>query len=863
MFRFRRYRVYLIFSIISILAIIHFSGLSSSSSYAPSVPVLKPGRPQSQPGQPQPPARGEEKQQKPIPPPAPPKPENGQGLLPGAKAVTSTVVNAAKETPPAAIPLPSPVDDIPNSQIIEPEGKGRQEVEEEEEEDKGESNRARWEKQPEHFPVASTDVIPLPTGAPKKLPKIQFDFPAESAQAKESREQRLAQIKSSLKHSWDGYRKRAWTHDEVRPQSGGFRDPFMGWGATLVDSLDTLWIAGMKEEFEEAVRAVGKIDFKTSKRNDIPLFETVIRYLGGLIGAYDISDGQYRTLLDKAIELAEILMGAFDTPNRMPVTYYMWAPQFASQRHRSGTRVVLAELGSLSVEFTRLAQITENNRYYDAIARITDALEKWQPDTSIPGLWPSFLDASGCKEVKKNKKNKNKKPVEQSPDSPRSTPQANDHQKRDKSEPDGEPLLPGEEPANYGGGASLPSINTAPPSKLNMPSKPAQHQDAGFDGDCEDQGLTYPPGVLSATYTLASLADSTYEYLPKTYALLGGLNEQYKNMYKQARDATMKYVAFRPMLPDSKDILFIADVTTSLMEGGDSDFRYNYHPSHLGCFVGGMFGVGSKLFGLDQDLEIAAKMADACVWAYNATTSHIMPEGFTVLPCKDIKECEWNQTAYNHAVYPYTVNKSGKESLTVRKGGKEAGINPTATHRPEALPTAPYPDKQKMGRYQKIQSPTGVGGIIAKRKDTAETPIPDRVVADLSKPVPGGAAVATSTAMSHAQLADMHIRDERIPPGMTKITSSKYILRPEAIESVFIMYRITGDEAWREKGWDMFKAIERATKTQFGSSAIDDVTSNEPVFQDEMESFWIGETLKYFYLLFSDPDVVSLDDYVL
>ena len=32
---------------------------------------------------------------------------------------------------------------------------------------------------------------------------------------------------------------------------------------------------------------------------------------------------------------------------------------------------------------------------------------------------------------------------------------------------------------------------------------------------------------------------------------------------------------------------------------------------------------------------------------------------------------------------------------------------------------------------------------------------------------------------------------------------------------------------------------------------------------DDMESYWFAETLKYFYLLFSEPDFISLDDYVL
>ena len=77
------------------------------------------------------------------------------------------------------------------------------------------------------------------------------------------------------------------------------------------------------------------------------------------------------------------------------------------------------------------------------------------------------------------------------------------------------------------------------------------------------------------------------------------------------------------------------------------------------------------------------------------------------------------------------------------------------------------------------------------------------------------------------------------------------------------MYRITGDDYWREKGWEMFTSIHKYTASEFGASAIEDVTSETPLPMDEMESFWLAETLKYFYLLFSDPSVVSLDDYVL
>ena len=61
----------------------------------------------------------------------------------------------------------------------------------------------------------------------------------------------------------------------------------------------------------------------------------------------------------------------------------------------------------------------------------------------------------------------------------------------------------------------------------------------------------------------------------------------------------------------------------------------------------------------------------------------------------------------------------------------------------------------------------------------------------------------------------------------------------------------------------MFEAIKNATASNYGAAAVLDVTSDTPVTLDEMESFWLAETLKYFYLLFSDPEWISLDDYVL
>ncbi|KAL4781866.1 glycoside hydrolase [Aspergillus varians] len=104
--------------------------------------------------------------------------------------------------------------------------------------------------------------------------------------------------------------------------------------------------------------------------------------------------------------------------------------------------------------------------------------------------------------------------------------------------------------------------------------------------------------------------------------------------------------------------------------------------------------------------------------------------------------------------------------------------------------------------------------------------------------------------------------------------------RPETVESLFYMYRITGDETYRHWGWEMFKSFIKHTaileksshyETEAGDATVYRITSftslanvnvDPPVHRDNMESFWMSETLKYFYLLFSDRDFISLEENV-
>ncbi|KAF7524297.1 hypothetical protein G7054_g11465 [Neopestalotiopsis clavispora] len=89
--------------------------------------------------------------------------------------------------------------------------------------------------------------------------------------------------------------------------------------------------------------------------------------------------------------------------------------------------------------------------------------------------------------------------------------------------------------------------------------------------------------------------------------------------------------------------------------------------------------------------------------------------------------------------------------------------------------------------------------------------------------------------------------------------------RPETVESLFYMWRITGERKYRDWGWEMFKSFMNYTAVEDGGGFTSLSNANEipPTTRDNMESFWLAETLKYFYLLFSPDDLLPLDKVVI
>ncbi|KAK7221491.1 hypothetical protein V2G26_009494 [Clonostachys chloroleuca] len=502
-----------------------------------------------------------------------------------------------------------------------------------------------WSKFEQFHPVES--INPLPTDRPQRLPPVQ----AEQSFFKhtELTEQRRAAVRDEFLRSYNAYKEFAWLMDELAPLSGTGKTTFGGWAATLVDSLDTLWIMGLKKEFHEATIAVSAMDFSVTKERGINVFETTIRHLGGLLGAYDLSSEP--TLLQKAREVGEMLYVAFDTPNRLP-GFWLNFEDARNGRQVAGTNDPSASPASLTLEMTRLSQITGDPKFYDAADRVIRFLDRVQNETELPGMWPLTVN----------------------------------------------------------------------------------FQDETAEGD---------------TFSIGALADSLYEYLPKMHALLGGVDPMYERLYLTSADAVMNNLLYRPMVPDNADILIAGDVWAN-----SQGMSLNPESQHLSCFAGGMFALGGRLAGNDSHVEVGKKLARGCGWVYNAFPTGVMPEIYGMIPCGSAELCEWDESKW----------------------------------KPE---------------------------------------------------------------------------DDFILKGFSHARDPRYLLRPEAIESIFIMYRITGDSEWQDLAWKMFQSIMKVSRTELANAAVDDVTNPDSPNIDSMESFWLAETLKYFYLIFSPPDLINLDEYVL
>nr|XP_045014136.1 mannosyl-oligosaccharide 1,2-alpha-mannosidase IA isoform X2 [Jaculus jaculus] len=195
-----------------------------------------------------------------------------------------------------------------------------------------------------------------------------------------------------MKHAWNNYKRYAWGLNELKPLSKeGHSSSLFGniKGATIVDALDTLFIMGMKNEFQEAKSWIEKnLDFNVNA--EISVFEVNIRFVGGLLSAYYLSGEEI--FRKKAVELGVKLLPAFHTPSGIPWALlniksgigrnWPWA---------SGGSSILAEFGTLHLEFMHLSHLSGNPIFAEKVMNIRTVLNKLEKPG---GLYPNYLNPS-------------------------------------------------------------------------------------------------------------------------------------------------------------------------------------------------------------------------------------------------------------------------------------------------------------------------------------------------------------------------------------------------------------------------------------------------------------------------------------
>jgi mannosyl-oligosaccharide alpha-1,2-mannosidase len=162
---------------------------------------------------------------------------------------------------------------------------------------------------------------------------------------------RQAMIEETFDFAWDGYFKLAFPHDEVKPRSEEPGFSRNDWGASAVDALGTAILMKKADVVKIILDHVQTINFSRTDWS-ISVFETTIRYLGGMLSAYDLLNGPFmqlvsdrgsvQSLLDKSVQLGNILSKAFVRDNALP-----YPRLTANAEGVEGTQNSLAGAGTL------------------------------------------------------------------------------------------------------------------------------------------------------------------------------------------------------------------------------------------------------------------------------------------------------------------------------------------------------------------------------------------------------------------------------------------------------------------------------------------------------------------------------------
>lgn len=189
-----------------------------------------------------------------------------------------------------------------------------------------------------------------------------------------------AEVKAEFLHAWNGYKKYAWGHDDLKPLSKTYHDwypaPLL---MTAVDSLDTMIIMDLDDEAAATQKYIlDNLSF--DKDIEVQNFEITIRLLGGLLTSYQLTND--KRFLTRAEDLGNRLLPVFNSPTGMPYRYVNLKTGKVSKPVSNP-----AETGTLIIEFGALSKLTGKPIFYEKAKRALVETYNRRSKIGLVGEW--------------------------------------------------------------------------------------------------------------------------------------------------------------------------------------------------------------------------------------------------------------------------------------------------------------------------------------------------------------------------------------------------------------------------------------------------------------------------------------------
>ncbi len=223
--------------------------------------------------------------------------------------------------------------------------------------------------------VAATNFTPILAG------RVQHPSLTQSAQDVT----RAESIKAVFRGAYADYKTYAFPDDSLLPLTKSSENDFGGWGATVVDSISTALLMNETAMADEMIQHMTTaVDFDKTDADSISLFETNIRFLGGLLSAYELTGKTNAGLLAQATKVGDHLMRGWVGDN--PIPYNKLQNWTAGVDPNTTTRAIIAEAGTLLIEFGTLSRHTGNQTYLEyADKSMTAIVNTAKPFPGLPG----------------------------------------------------------------------------------------------------------------------------------------------------------------------------------------------------------------------------------------------------------------------------------------------------------------------------------------------------------------------------------------------------------------------------------------------------------------------------------------------